>query len=400
MTQISHAIRMAMVGGGPGSFIGPVHRMAAELDGEVRLVAGAFSADPVKSVRAGEAYGIAPDRIYSTYEEMLERERKRDDRVDMVVIVTPNHLHYPIARAALEAGFHVLSDKPATATLEEALSIQELVRSSDRLYGLTYTYTGYPLIREARNICLGGNLGGIRKVVVEYSQGWLAERIEATGAKQAVWRTDPAKAGIGGCIGDIGVHAFNLVEFVSGHRIVQICADVSTVVANRALDDDCNVLLRLDNGAPGVLYASQIAAGERNGLRLRVYGEKGGLDWNQECPNQLLVNWLHQPSQIVHGAVNVEYLSDIARGSFRLPAGHPEGYIEAFANLYRDFVCAIRALEGECAVGMSGNLVPSIDEGARGMAFVKFAIESSRDRIGWVNLPDISTGSKKTRETL
>jgi predicted dehydrogenase len=378
---------MGLVGGGPGAFIGPVHRMAAELDGDIQLVAGAFSQDPARSSAAGQSYGLDARRVYPTYQSMLEHERDLPNsaRIDFVAIVTPNHLHYPIARDALEAGFHVLSDKPATATLEEALSLQDIVQRSGRLYGLTYTYTGYALVREARDICRRGYLGSIRKVVAEYSQGWLAERLESNGSKQAAWRTDPGQAGIGGCSGDIGVHAFNLVEFVTGHRVVQLCADVSTVVAGRALDDDCNVLFRLGNGARGVLHASQIAAGERNGLRLRVYGEKGSLDWSQEDPNRLLLHWLHQPDQIIQGGANVSYLSESSRALFRLPAGHPEGYIEAFANLYRDFAAALRSMQTGQAVGRT-MLVPSIDEGVRSMRFVKLAVESSRNRTGWIPL--------------
>jgi predicted dehydrogenase len=388
MPKREHHLRMALVGGGPGAFIGPVHRMAAELDGDIQLVAGAFSQDSAKSIAAGQSYGLDAERVYPTYQSMIERERSLPSsaRIDFVAIVTPNHLHYPIARHALEAGFHVLSDKPATATLEEALSLQDIVKRSGRLYGLTYTYTGYPLVREARDICRRGDLGSVRKVVAEYSQGWLSERLETNGSKQATWRTDPAQAGIGGCIGDIGVHAFNLVEFVTGHRVVQLCADVSTVVEGRSLDDDCNVLLRLDNDARGVLHASQIAAGERNGLRLRVYGEKGSLDWSQEDPNRLRLHWLHQPDQIIHGAANVTYLSEPSRAMFRLPAGHPEGYIEAFANLYREFAVAMKAMKTGQAARPPLMLVPSIDEGVRSMSFVKLAVESSRNRTGWVRL--------------
>jgi predicted dehydrogenase len=373
---------MGMVGGGPGAFIGPVHRMAAELDGEIRLVAGAFSADPAKSKLAGRTYGVDDDRVYGSYHEMLESESKRSDPIDFVAVVTPNHLHLPIGAAALEKGFHVLSDKPATATLDEAYRLRDVVTRTGKLYGLTYTYTGYPLVREARSICQRGDLGEIRKVVVEYSQGWLSDRLEDTGQKQAAWRSDPAQAGLGGCVGDIGVHAFNIVEFVTGRRVATICAALTHVVHGRRLDDDCNVLLKLDNGAPGVLHASQIAAGERNGLRLRVYGEKGGLDWSQEDPNRLCINWVDQPSQILHGAGNAPYLSAANRSAFRLPLGHPEGFIEAFANIYRDFARAIRAKTE------LGDLVPSIDAGVRGMAFVKGAVDSSGDGSRWLALPE------------
>lgn len=357
--------------------------MAAELDGEIRLVAGAFSSDAAKSTKAGKTYGLADDRVYASYQDMMDREGTRADPIDFVAIVTPNHLHLPVATAAMEGGFHVLSDKPATATLEQALALREAVTRTGRLYGLTYTYTGYPLVREARTICRRGDLGNIRKVVVEYSQGWLSERLENTGQKQAVWRSDPDQAGLGGCVGDIGVHAFNIVEFVTGHRVASICAALTSVVQERALDDDCNVLFKLENGAPGVLQASQIAAGERNGLRLRVYGEWGGLDWSQETPNSLTMNWLDRPSQVLHGAANASYLSASTRAAFRLPLGHPEGFIEAFANIYRDFAAAIRANKG-----MADTLVPSIEEGVRGMAFVERAVESSREG-SWIALEEV-----------
>jgi predicted dehydrogenase len=375
-------LRMGMVGGGPGAFIGPVHRMAAELDGEIRLVAGSFSSDPAKSRLAGRTYGVADDRAYGSYEEMLKAESRRPDPIDFVSIVTPNHLHLPVARAALELGFHVVSDKPATATLEEAYKLRDVVKRTGKLYALTHTYTGYPLVREARTICQRGDLGAIRKVVVEYSQGWLSDRLEDTGHKQAGWRTDPAQAGLGGCIGDIGVHAFNILEFVSGLRISEVCAALSSVVKGRRLDDDCNILLRMENGAPGVLHASQIAAGERNDLRLRVYGEKGGLDWSQQDPNYLRLNWKDGPSQTLHGGSNVAYLSEPSRSAFRLPVGHPEGFIEAFANIYRDFAAAIRAKQPLKEV------VPSIEAAVRGMLFVQRAVESSSGGSRWVPLTE------------
>ena len=379
-------ITMGMVGGGPGSFIGPVHRMAAELDGGIELVCGAFSREAAKSRAAGDMWGLPRDRVYTGFQEMLACERNRADRPDFISIVTPNHLHFPIARAALEARFHVLSDKPATAALSEAQALERIVRETGRLYGLTYTYTGYPLVREARDICRRGELGSIRKVVVEYSQGWLSTALEQSGQKQALWRTDPAQAGAGGCSGDIGVHAFNMVEFVTGHRISRICADLSIVVPGRALDDDCNVLLRLDNGAPGLLFASQIAAGDRNGLRLRVYGDRGGMDWSQETPNTLLLNWLDRPSQILHGGAGAAYLADRNRREFRLPLGHPEGYIEAFANIYRDFAAAIqsRALG---PIDSSGDIgVVTIAQGVRDMSFVQAALKSSAAGSQWVTL--------------
>ena len=373
MLESARPVRMGMVGGGEGSFIGPVHRMAAELDGASRLVAGAFSSDARRSREAGKHYGISAERAYANYNEMFASERRRDDPIDFVAIVTPNHLHLPVARAALENGFHVLSDKPATATLAEAQTLRDIVQRSGRLYGLTYTYTGYGLVREAREICGRGELGTVRKVVAEYAQGWLSERIEATGQKQASWRADPAQSGIGGCVTDIGVHAFNLLEFVTGQRVAAVAAQLSSIVPGRVLDDDCNVLLRLESGAPGVLCASQIAAGQRNGLRLRVYGEKAGLDWCQEDPNRLIISSLDGSTKVLPGASNSAALSDGSRSVFRLPLGHPEGYIEAFANIYRDFGGAV--LTGDEAA-LSKTAVPTIEEGVRGMAFVDAAVRS------------------------
>ena len=376
---------MGMVGGGAGSFIGPVHRMAAELDGNIQLVAGAFSQDPEKSKQAGVTYGISADRAYSNFEVMMQQESKlpSEDRIDFVCIVTPNHMHLPIAAAALDHGFHVMSDKPATATLEEAKQLQQIVRRTGLLYGLTFTYTGYPLVREARSMARSGALGKIRKAVVEYSQGWLSHNIETTGQKQAVWRADPKQAGLGGAIGDIGVHAFNLLEYVSGRTVTDICADLSSVVAGRTLDDDCNVLLKLDNGAPGVLFVSQIAAGDRNDLQLHLYGEQGGLHWLQENPNTIEINWLGKPSQILHAGG--DYLSPSTRADFRLPMGHPEGLVEAFANIYRDFARSVTARFTDPSAKLS-ELVPGIEEGLRSMAFVERAVTSSAARQGWVSL--------------
>jgi predicted dehydrogenase len=375
-------IRMGMVGGGPGSFIGPVHRMAAELDGEVELVAGAFSQDAAKSREAGQSYRISDERVYADYREMMERERARGDAMDFVCIATPNHLHLPVATAAMENGFHVVSDKPAAASLAQALALKDVVWRTGRLYALTYTYTGYPMIREARQVIRDGSLGEVRKVVVEYSQGWLSEALEKTDHKQAVWRVDPEQAGIGGAIGDIGVHALNLLEFVTGRRVEELCASLSSVVPGRRLDDDCNVLLKLDNGAPGVLVVSQISAGERNNLRLHVYGTQGGLHWSQENPNRLEVNWLKQPSQTLHAAAS--YLTDPTRLPFRLTLGLPEGLIEAFANIYRDFAVAVSARFTDPTATLSDN-VPGIEDGVRGLAFVEQAVNSSRARA-WVPL--------------
>jgi predicted dehydrogenase len=366
-------LRMAMVGGGPGSFIGPVHRLAAELDGEIAMVAGAFSANPARSTEAGLGYGVAPDRAYASFREMIAAEAGRGDGARLVVVATPNHLHLPVAVAALEAGLAVVSDKPATATLNEARELATVVARTGGLYALTYTYTGYPLLREAREIVASGRLGAVRKAVVEYPQGWLSGAVDN---KQAAWRLDPSQAGLGGCVADIGVHAFNALEFVSGRRVTALCADLSRVQTGRRLDDDCNVLLRLDNGAPAVLHASQISAGERNGLRLRIYGERGGLDWCHDQPNVLTLNWLDRPSETLHAGA--PYLSASARAVTRLPSGHPEGFIEAFANIYRDVAAVMRT--GQAQPALQG-----IDAGVRGMAFIEAAVESSRDRA-WRDL--------------
>src|SRR6201992_4030381 len=368
MEQTSRRLRMGMVGGGAGSFIGPVHRMGAELDGTIELVAGAFSQNTERSRQAGVTYGIDPDRAYASYAEMMERERSRKDPIDFVCIVTPNHLHLPVALAALEHGFHVMSDKPATANLKEAQALEAVVQRTGLLYGLTFTYTGYPLVREARRMARGGELGKIRKAVVQYQQGWLSTSLETTGHKQAAGRSGPSQSGLGGAIGDIGTHAFNLLEYVSGREIVEICSDLSSVVAGRALDDDCNVLLKLDNGAPGVLFVSQIAAGDRNDLQIHLYGEKGGLQWCKENPNYLHLNWKGKPSQTLNAAG--DYLSPSTRADFRLPMGHPEGLIEAFANIYRDFATAIRARFTHRTAKLS-DLGPGIREGVRRMTFVE-----------------------------
>lgn len=373
-------LRMGMVGGGPGAFIGPVHRIAAELDGRIELVAGAFSQSAERSRLAGETYKIDAGRAYRDYQSMLEAERKRPDAIDFVAIVTPNHLHLPVALASLAAEFPVMSDKPATANYQEAVELEKAVTKSGLPYGLTHTYAGYALVREARAMCAAGQLGRIRKIVVEYLQGWLTRPIETTGQKQAAWRSDPAQSGLGGCIGDIGVHAFHLTEYVTGLKVVGLNASLVSVVAGRKLDDDCTSLLRFDNDAQGVLVASQIAVGEGNGLRLRVYGEKGSLDWKQEDPNRLRVKWLDGPEEIRHAAGG--YLSEDARAVTRLPGGHPEGYLEAFAVLYREFADVLIAWQRSRRSVIPSTL-PGIEAGVRGMRFIDRAIESSK-RESWV----------------
>ena len=367
-------LRMGMVGGGPGSFIGPIHRIAAEMDREIELVAGAFSSDAVRSQQAGESYGLDPARAYADLETMLRREARRDDGIQFLAVTTPNHHHLTAVRAALAAGIPVICDKPAAATLEQAVEMASAVNDAALPFALTYTYSGYPLVREARARIAAGALGTVRKVIVEYPQGWLAGA--ATG-KQAAWRVNPALAGTGGCIADIGVHAFQLAEFVTGLKVNRLLADLGSVVEGRALDDDCQMLLRFENGARGALLASQICVGERNGLRLRVYGSAGGLDWKQECPNQLLVHHLDGRTEWVHAGD--PGLGPDAMAASRTPGGHPEGYLEAFANLYRDFAKLLR--------GEAGALVPGMADGLRGVQLIDLAVRASRENRGWTEFP-------------
>lgn len=370
---MNRRLRMGLIGGGPGAFIGPVHRLAAEMDREIELVAGAFSASADKSRIAGESYRIDPARAYPDIATMLRAETARDDGIDFVAITTPNHLHLPAAKAALEAGLAVICDKPATATLAQAKALATVIAETGKPFALTYTYSGYPLVREARSRIAGGNLGAIRKVVVEYPQGWLAK--PDTG-KQAEWRADPARSGVGGCIADIGVHAFHLAEFVTGLRVTKILADLGTVVPGRLVDDDCQILLRFANGARGALLASQIAVGERNGLTLRIYGDVAGLCWRQEDPNRLWIYYDTGRSELVQAGD--ASLGPDAVAASRTPGGHPEGYLEAFANLYRDFAGLLR--------GEGGGLLPGIAEGLRGMALIETAVHASAIGAGWTDL--------------
>ncbi|HWG19698.1 MAG TPA: Gfo/Idh/MocA family oxidoreductase [Terracidiphilus sp.] len=371
----SRKLRMGMVGGGPGAFIGPVHRIAAELDGKIELVAGAFSSSPERSRAAGASYHIDPARAYGSYQEMLAAEKQRTDAIDFVVIATPNNSHLPIAKAALEAGFPVVSDKPATATYAEVLELAAAVEKSGLPYALTHTYAGYALVRDARSLCASGELGEIRKVAVEYLQGWLSQPLEKTGQKQAAWRVDPAVSGPGGCIGDIGTHAFHLVEYITGLDVTALYGTLRSVLPGRRVDDDCTALLKLSNGAEGVLMASQIAAGEGNGMRMRVYGEKASLHWEQESPNVLRIRRNSGPDETRHAGM--AYLSEDARAVTRLPGGHPEGYLEAFAALYREFADALIAWREDRADGLPETL-PGILAGVRGMRFIERTIESNK----------------------
>jgi len=376
-------VRMGMVGGGEGAFIGAVHRMAAAIDGEIELVCGAFSSDPERSARSGAALHLPPQRVYGDYREMMSAEAAlpQEQRMQFVAIVTPNHMHFPAAQAALRAGFHVMSDKPATFDLKEAIALRDIVNETGLLYGLTHTYTGYPLVKEARERVARGDLGAIRKVVVEYPQGWLADRQEDEDNKQAAWRLDPKQAGISSCMGDIGVHAANLAEYITGLKISAICSDLTAFVPGRELDDDGAVLLRFDNGAKGVLHASQVSVGEENAIKIFVYGENGGLEWHQQEPNTLWLKWADKPTQMLRTGGG--YLGDMATVNTRTPMGHPEGYLEAFANLYMAFAGQIRAREaGESADARSTDC-PGIEEAVRGMTFIELAVSASASDVKW-----------------
>ena len=385
---MSRKIRYGMVGGGRGAFIGALHRIAAAMDGQIELVCGAFSSDPQRSKDSGADFFLPANRCYGTYEEMIRAEAKLPlgERMDFMCIVTPNFMHFPPAKMALENGFHVLSDKPATFSLDEAKKLAAIVKKSGLLYGLTHNYTGYPLVKEARAMVAAGKLGKIRKVVVEYPQGWLATRLEASDQKQAAWRTDPKRSGAAGCIGDIGTHAENLAEYITGLPISELAADLTAFVKGRKLDDDGNLLLRFKGGAKGVLHSSQISVGEENNLNIRVYGEKGGLEWHQNEPNTLLVKWLDQPTQIFRTGNG--YLGKAAASATRTPPSHPEGYLEAFANVYRAFAGAVRArLDGKkLAKDDPANDYPKIEDGVRGMAFIEAVVKSSKANAAWTKL--------------
>jgi len=376
MQDVSTApIRMGMVGGGEGAFIGEVHRLAARLDGQIDLVCGAFSRNAENTKRTGAGLGLEASRCYADFETMMRAEAAlpEDQRMQFVSIVTPNHMHFPVAKAALESGFHVLSDKPATLNLKEAQALRKIVQMHDTLsYGLTHTYLGYPLIGAARHIVETGGIGKVRKVFVEYIQGWLATEVEN---KQADWRTDPARSGGSGCMGDIGTHAHNLAEFVTGKRMTHVAADLSIFVEGRRLDDDGSALFRMEDGVKGILSASQICVGKENSLSIRVYGETGGLEWRQEEPNTLLRTYADRPMEVIRAAHG--YLPEAAQKGFRTPPGHPEGYLEAFANVYLEFADAIRTKSG---------VATGIDGAVRGMAFVEALLKSSEKKSKWVEI--------------
>lgn len=379
-------LRLGMVGGGPGAFIGAVHRIAAQLDGQFELVCGAFSSDPAKSHAAGAELFLDPARAYPDHAAMIAGERAlpEDRRIDAVAIVTPNHLHAAPALAALEAGFHVIVDKPLCRAMDEARALEKAVARTGLVFAVTHTYAGYPMAKEARALIARGDIGAVRKVYVEYPQGWLSTDIESDGQKQAAWRTDPARSGAGGAIGDIGTHAAHLAEYVTGRRIVAIDAMLNTVVAGRRLDDDAAMLLRLDNGGTGVLIATQVAVGEENALAIRVYGETGGIEWRQEEPNSLIVRHPDRPAEIRRTGWG--YASEAAARFTRTPPGHPEGYLEAFANLYREFARAVRDHQANGHWAAAGYDLPGIAEGVRGMAFIDAAVRSSQSDGKWTEL--------------
>ena len=376
-------LRYGMVGGGRDAFIGAVHRMAMALDGQYEMVAGALSSTPEKAIASGKDLGLSDARNYPSWEAMLEGELKlpASERIDLVVIVTPNHVHYPVAKAFAEAGFHVVSDKPLVHTLEQARDLMATVEKSGVVFGVTYNYTGYPMVRHAREMVRRGDLGEIRKVIVEYNQGWLATNLEATNNKQADWRTDPARSGAAGAIGDIGTHAENLMATIAGLELDAICADLTTFVPGRKLDDDGNLLLRFTNGAKGVLIASQIEVGGENDIRIRVFGTKGGIEWRQENPNYLEFNPLEGARQILTRGAS--YMCDAAKKAIRIPAGHPEAFLEAFANVYIGVAEAIRAKQSGVALGELEGDFPTVIDGARGVHFIEKTVESAASSQKW-----------------
>jgi predicted dehydrogenase len=378
-------LRYGMVGGGRDAFIGAVHRKAMALDGQFEFVAGALSSNPDKARASGRELGLADSRNYPSWEAMLEGELNLplEERIDVVSIVTPNHVHFPVAKAFSAAGFHVVCDKPLVHTSAQARALQETVRASGTVFGVTYNYTGYPMVKQAREMIRRGDLGAIRKVIVEYNQGWLATRLEDSGQKQADWRTDPARSGAAGAIGDIGSHAENLVATVTGLELSHICADLTTFVSGRQLDDDGNLLLRFSSGARGVMIASQIEIGGENDLRLRVFGEQGALTWHQEAPNDLWFAPLEGPKQLLTRGGGA-YLCAAAQKATRLPSGHPEAFLEAFANVYLGVAEAIRAkLEGRALGELEGDF-PTLEDGARGVHFIEKTVESSRWDHKWL----------------
>ncbi|HKI88495.1 MAG TPA: Gfo/Idh/MocA family oxidoreductase [Draconibacterium sp.] len=382
---MNRKLRMGMVGGGTDAFIGAIHRLAAFMDNQIELVCGCFSVNPEISKSSGKLYYLPENRVYETYQEMFEKEAQlpEGEQMDFVSIVTPNFVHFAPAMMALENGFNVVLDKPITFTLDEALQLKAKVEETGLTLALTHTYSGYPAVKHARKMVADGELGKIRKIYVEYPQGWLSSKVEDQGNPQASWRTDPKRSGKAGCMGDIGTHAHQLAEYISGQKVTELCAELNVFVPNRMLDDDGAALLRFDKGAKGVLVATQIAAGEENAIKIRIYGEKGGLEWAQMEPNTLIAKWLDQPTQILR--VGTSLNSDIAAHNTRTPGGHPEGYLEAFANIYRNFASTVMAkMDGnEPSAAMLD--FPNVEDGIRGMQFIDAVVKAGYDdETKWV----------------
>ena len=375
-------IRIGMVGGGKDAFIGGVHRIALRLDGYYELVAGSFSSNFDNSKETGKDLGLAEDRIYKTYQEMAEKESSRSDGIDVVAIVTPNHLHVPIAKIFAEKGIHIICDKPLALSSKEAISLKNIVESKKLIFALTHNYTGYPMVRHARSLIQKGDLGSIRVIQAEYPQDWLTTKAEDSGLKQAEWRTDPKRSGGGGCIGDIGTHAFNLIRFITGLEIEELSADIHTFVKGRLLDDNAQIMLRFKGGAKGALWSSQVAVGNENNLKIRIYGENGGIEWRQEDPNYLYYTEFGYPTQrVTRGSGNV---SKEAKDVTRIPPGHPEGYLEGFANIYNDVYKKLYAQINNQKYDDSNDCYPTINDGVEGMRFIETVLESSKNNSKWV----------------
>jgi predicted dehydrogenase len=382
--RLRRRLRLGMVGGGRGAFIGAVHRIAARLDDRWELVAGALSSDPERARLSGEDLLLRPDRIYGDFAEMARREKRLKDGIDAVAIVTPNHAHAPAAKAFLKAGIHVICDKPLTTSRREAEQLHKLAGEAGVIFAVTHNYTGYPLVRQARALVQAGELGRLRVVQVEYAQDWLATRLEETGQKQADWRTDPARSGPAGSVGDIGSHAFNLAEFITGDTVAELSAELHTFVEGRRLDDNAHMMLHFAGGTRGMLWCSQVAAGQENGLRIRIYGEKAGLEWHQENPNVLILSPLGEPPRLIRR--NGAGADDISRAASRIPSGHPEGYLEAFAQLYTDIAEQVSARLDNRTPDPPSLQVPGIEEGVRGVRFIEAAVRSSHRKGGWTAL--------------
>ncbi|WP_309381149.1 Gfo/Idh/MocA family protein [Cerasicoccus frondis] len=389
MNKLKRKLRYGMIGGGRDAFIGAVHRMAANLDGQMELVAGCFSSDPGRSRLSGQDLYVSPDRTYTSYEEMAKAEAAlpEDQRLDFVSIVTPNFMHFPVAKCFLEAGFNVICDKPMTFDLKEAKALKKVVEKSGKVFALTHNYTGYPMVKEAREWVKKGKIGEVLKIVAEYPQDWLLSALEADDQKQAAWRTDPKRAGASCAVGDIGTHAENLAHYITGLEIEAICAEFTSFVPGRTLEDDGNMLLRYKGGAKGILYASQISAGEENGLNIRIYGTKASLEWHQETPTELIVKYPDKPREILKRGQG--YLTKTAQAAGRIPPGHPEGFLEAFANIYRDAADAIiDEVQGKYP-RKSGYDIVSVDDGLYGMAFIDTCVKSAKAKAKWTKFPKL-----------